>query len=159
VAATPVVAPAASPPKEAPVKLTTQIPDVVEGQSFSFGTGCYMDTLDGQLWEAAVPTVGSQKSIEIQGWAVDDEGKRLPEATYLRLEGSTGKRYYATTTPKDRPDVAKHFGNAMFLRSGYRALVSAESVPAGEYEAVVVMSAGGRNILCGNGRKLKIPGI
>ncbi len=155
----PVAAPAASPPKEIPVKLTTQIPDFVEGQSFSFGTGCYMDTLDGQLWEAAVLTVGSHKSIEIHGWAVDDEGRRLPEATFVRLEGSTGKRYYAATTSRDRPDVAKYFGNAMFLRSGYRALVSAETVPAGEYEVVVLMNAGGRNILCGNGRKLKIPGI
>jgi hypothetical protein len=155
----PVAAAAASPPKEMSVKLTTHIPDFVEGQSFAFGTGCYMDTLDGRIWENEVFTVKDRKAIRIHGWGVDDEGKRLPEATFLRLEGSTGKRYYAATTPEDRPDVAKFLGNAGLVKSGYRALFSAENIPPGEYEVLIIMSAGGRNILCGNGRKLKIPGI
>jgi len=155
----PVAALAASPPKEMPVKLTTHIPDFVEGQSFTFGTGCYMDTLDGRIWENEVFTVKDRKAIRIHGWGVDDEGKRLPEATFLRLEGTTGKRYYAATTPEDRPDVAKFLGHAEFVKSGYRALFSAENIPPGEYEILIIMSAGGRNILCGNGRKLKIPGI
>jgi hypothetical protein len=153
------VAPAPIPAKEVVPKLSAEMPASIAGQSFAFGTGCYMDTLDGRIWESEVFAVKDRKAIRIHGWGVDDEGKRLPEATFLRLEGTTGKRYYAATTPEDRPDVAKFLGNTGFLRSGYRALISAEQLPAGEYEVAIVMNVGGRNILCGNGRKLKLPGI
>lgn len=156
--AAPVAVPAASPPMEASVKLTTQPPAFVEGQSFTFGFGCYMDTLDGQLWESQVLTVKNRKAFRITGWGVDTEGKRLSEATYLRLEHASGRRFYAATTPEDRPDVAEYLGQAAFVKSGYRALVSAENLPAGEYEAMIVMNVGGRNLLCGNGRKLRLQG-
>jgi hypothetical protein len=153
------VTPTTSPVKEVPTRLTPDIPASIESQSFAFGTGCYMDTLDGRIWENEVLPVKNRKAIRINGWGVDDEGKRLSEATFLRLEGTAGRSYYAATIPVDRPDVAKFLGNTEYLSSGYRAFVSAENIPAGEYEVVIVMNAGGRNILCGNGRKLKLPGI
>lgn len=139
-----------------PVKLTAQIPAFVESQSFAFGTGCYMDTLDGQLWESTVRTVRDRRSINIRGWALDEEEKKLPEASYLRLESSTGQRFYAPTITENRPDVAKYLGEPAFVRSGYWALVSAENLPAGEYDVMILMNAGGRNVLCGNGRTLKL---
>ncbi len=151
-----VAAPAASQAREVPVKLAAEIPSFVEGQSFTFGSGCYMDTLDGQLWEDQVLAVKDKKSIRIHGWAVDDESKQLSEATYLRLENSSGRRFYAPTIPEDRPDVAKYLGEGGLVKSGYRALVSAENLPAGEYEAMILMNVGGRNLLCGNGRKLRL---
>ena len=132
------------------------MPAGMEKQAFGFGTGCYMDTLDGQLWENAVLTVKDRASLRIEGWAVDDEEKLLAEATFLRLEGSNGSRYYAATMAQDRPDVAKHFGTPSFARAGYRAVFSAEHLPPGEYEAMVVMNSKGRNVLCGNGRRLKL---
>lgn len=153
------VAPVPGPVKHVVARLTPELPTSIAEQSFAFGTGCYMDTLDDRIWEREVLSVKDRKAVKIHGWAVDDEEKRVAEATYVRLEGSTGKRYYAATTPENRPDVAKFLGNGGLLRSGYRALFSAENVPAGEYEVMIVMSSGGRNILCGNGRKLKIPGI
>ena len=153
---TPMAAPAASTASEVPVKLTRQIPAFVESQSFAFGTGCYMDTLDGQLWEGAARTVKDRKSINIRGWAVDEEEKKLPEASYLRLESSTGQRFYAPTIAEDRPDVAKYLGAPAFVKSGYRALVSAENLPAGEYDVMILMNVGGRNVLCGSGRTLKL---
>ena len=136
--------------------MTTQLPAFVEGQSFTFGSGCYMDTLDGQLWESQVLTVKDRKAFRIRGWGVDAEGKRLSEASYLRFEGSDGRRFYAATTPEDRPDVAKHLGQGHLVKSGYRALVSAENLPAGEYEVMILMNVGGRNMLCSNGRTLKL---
>jgi hypothetical protein len=155
-AALPVAAPAGVPVRETVIRLTAEMPASIARQSFAFGTGCYMDTLDGRLWESEVLTVKDRKSIRITGWGVDDEGKRLSEGTFLRLESSSGRRYYAATTPEDRPDVAKFLGNSDFLKSGYRALISAEQLPAGEYGAVIVMSAGGRNILCGSDRRLRL---
>ena len=115
-----------------------------------------MDTLDGQLWENRVLTVKNRKAFRIHGWAVDAEGKMLSEATYLRLESSDGRRFYAVTTAEDRPDVARHLGQAALVKSGYRALVSAENLPAGEYDVMILMNVGGRNVLCGNGRTLKL---
>lgn len=158
IAAAPATAtvPTARPAVEKAVKLNPAMPAAMEGQAFRFGTGCYMDTLDGQLWEGAVLTVRDRKSLRIQGWAVDDEGKKLPEASYLRFENSDGRRFYAPTIPEDRPDVARHFGVPAFARAGYRAVVSAENLPAGEYEVMILMNAGGRNMLCGNGRRLKL---
>jgi hypothetical protein len=155
-AALPVAAAAPVPVRETAIRLTAEMPASIARQSFAFGTGCYMDTLDGRLWESEVLTVKDRKSIRITGWGVDDEGKRLSEGTFLRLESSSGRRYYAATTPEDRPDVAKFLGNSDFLKSGYRALISAEQLPAGEYGAVIVMSAGGRNILCGSDRRLRL---
>ena len=142
--------------REVAVKLTTQIPAFAEGQSFTFGSGCYMDTLDGQIWESQVLTVKDRKAFRIHGWGVDAEGKRLSEATYLRLESSDGRRFYAATTPEDRPDVATHLGLPALVKSGYRALVSAENLPAGEYDVMILMNVGGRNMLCSNGRTLKL---
>lgn len=139
-----------------PIKLSAQIPAFVEGQSFTLGSGCYMDTLDGQLWEGQVLAVKDRKAIRIHGWGIDADENRLPEATYLRLEGSDGRRFYAATIPEDRPDVARYLGSAKLVKSGYRALVSAENLPAGEYEVMILMNAGGRNVLCGNGRTLRL---
>lgn len=159
VPATPVAAPpAASTPKEVPVELTTQIPAFVDGQSFIYGFDCHMDTLDGQNWQGQVLTVKDRKAIRIHGWGVDGEGNRLSEATYLRLESSGGHRFYAPTIPEDRPDVARYLGFAALLKSGYRALVSAENLPAGEYDVMILMNVGGWNMLCGNGRTLKLVG-
>lgn len=161
-AATPpaLTAPVAALPTEASkpvaVKLATTMPDGMEKQAFGFGTGCYMDTLDGQLWENAVLTVKDRKSLRIDGWAVDDEERVLAEATYVRLEGANGRRYHAATSVQERPDVARHFGIPAFVKAGYRAVVSAESLPPGEYEVTVVMNSKGRNVLCGNGRRLKL---
>jgi hypothetical protein len=146
----------APPPSPAAVKLTPALPEAMEKQAFGFGTGCYMDTLDGQLWESAVLTVKDRKSLRIDGWAVDDEERVLAEATYLRLEGANGRRYHAATSVQERPDVARHFGIPAFVKSGYRAIVSAESLPPGEYEVTIVMNSKGRNVLCGNGRRLKL---
>ncbi len=147
-----IVAPA--PP--AAVKLTSALPEAMEKQAFGFGTGCYMDTLDGQLWENAVLAVKDRKSLRIDGWAVDDEERVLAEATYLRLEGANGRRYHAATMVQERPDVARHFGIPAFARAGYRAVISAEGLPPGEYEVTIVMNSKGRNVLCGNGRRLKL---
>ncbi len=139
-----------------PVKLTTQLPSFVEGQSFTFGSGCYMDTLDGQLWEGQVLTVKDRKAFRIHGWGVDTEGKRLSETTYLRFEGADGRRFYVGTIPEDRHDVARHLGLTNLVKSGYRALISAENLSAGEYEVMILMNVGGRNMLCSNGRTLKL---
>lgn len=146
----------ALPPPPAAIKLTRALPAAMEKQAFGFGTGCYMDTLDGQLWENAVLKVTDRKSLRIDGWAVDDEERVLAEATYLRLEGTDGRRYHAATTVQERPDVARHFGIPAFVKAGYRAVVSAEGLPPGEYEVTVVMNSKGRNVLCGNGRRLKL---
>lgn len=115
-----------------------------------------MDTLDGQVWEGQVLAVRDRKAIRIHGWGIDADENRLSEATYLRLESSDGRRFYAATIPEDRPDVARYLGSTKLVKSGYRALVSAESLPAGEYDVMILMNAGGRNILCGNGRTLKL---
>ena len=146
-----------SPATPAPAaKLTPNLPEGMSKQAFGFGTGCYMDTLDGQLWENSVLTVKDRKSLRIEGWAVDDEERVLPEATYLRLEGANGRRYYAATVTLERPDVARHFGVPAFVKAGYRAIVSAEGLPPGEYEATIVMNSKGRNLFCGNGRRLRL---
>jgi hypothetical protein len=145
-----------APTPPAAVKLTPALPEAMEKQAFGFGTGCYMDTLDGQLWENAILAVKDRKSLRIDGWAVDDEERVLAEATYVRLEGSNGRRYHAATTVQDRPDVARHFGIPTFVKAGYRAVVSVEGLPPGEYEVTIVMNSKGRNVLCGNGRRLKL---
>lgn len=141
---------------EVAVRLTAQAPSFVAKQSFGFSTVCYLDTLNGRVWEEDVLAVKDRKSLRIHGWAVDDESRVLPDATYLRLEDAKGRRFYATTTPENRPDVAKYLGHPALVRAGFRALVATENLPAGEYEATILMDVGGRNLLCGNGRRLRL---
>ncbi len=152
----PIAASSANTIVDVAIKLAAKLPAPMAKQTFVTGGSCYMDTLDGRLWEDKVLTVKDRKSIRITGWGVDSEGKRLSAATYVRLENSKKRRYYAATTPEDRPDVVTYLGQPAFLRSGYRALFSAEKLPAGEYKVAIVMNAGGRNVLCGNGRKLRL---
>jgi hypothetical protein len=152
--AKPAVVVAPAPP--AAVKLAPALPEAMQKQAFGFSTSCYMDTLDGQIWENAVLTVKDRSSLLIDGWAVDDEERVLAEATYLRLEGADGRRYHAATTLQERPDVARHFNTPAYVKAGYRTVVSVEGLPPGEYEATIVMSSKGRNLLCGNGRRMKL---
>ncbi len=138
------------------VKPTEQAPSFVDKQAFGFSTVCYLDTLNGRLWEEDVLAIKDRKPLRIHGWGVDDESRVLPEATYLRLEDAKGRRFYAVTIPEDRPDVAKYLGHPALVRAGFRARVSTENLPAGEYEATILMDVGGRNLLCGNGRRLRL---
>jgi hypothetical protein len=160
VAATASVASAVPPPvsnvREVAVMVATEMPASMVGQPFAFGTGCYTDTLDGEIWSREVLTAKDRKSMRIVGWGVDDEEKKLSEATYLRLENSNGQRFYVATIPENRPDVAKYLGLPDLIKSGYWALVSAEGMPPGDYEVAILMNSIGRNVLCSNGRKLRI---
>ncbi len=160
IAATVTGASAVPPPmskvRGAAVKVATDMPASMVGQSFAFGTGCYTDSLDGKVWSSEVLTAEDRKSMRIVGWGVDDEEKKLSEATYLRLENSNGRRFYVATIPEDRPDVAKYLGLPALVKSGYWALVSAENMPPGDYEVAIIMNSAGRNVLCSNGRKLRI---
>lgn len=148
-----VVAPA---PPERPAKLVPELPAAMAAQSFGYSSACYIDTLDGRLWESEVLPVKDRRAILIQGWAIDDNAKALADSTHLRLEGAKGHRFYAPTLPVERPDVAKYLGRSELRMAGYRALVSAEGLPAGEYEVMVVMNSSGRNIICDSGRRFRL---
>jgi hypothetical protein len=136
--------------------VSAAVPPYIVGRPMGTGGGCNMETLNGRPWANEVLEVGSAATIEITGWAFDDERKALARAIHVVLRDANGTDHYATTSRVDRPDVGDYFGDPELAGAGYVAGFSSESLPRGEYDAMVVMDTEGGPVLCAAGRRLRL---
>lgn len=87
----------------------------------------------GVLERAGVPNRRAQAEpiVQISGWAVLPERKRIPEAIALSLNDQ--QTFLTAVYPNEsRPDVAKFLGDTRYLNSGWRVKIPANLLPAGE---------------------------
>jgi hypothetical protein len=138
------------------IRLTETQPPFIKPDKLQLVSSCHMDTLNDKTWGMEVLPVADKKAIRITGWALDDVSRGLAKATVLVIESAEGRRYFAPTLPVERPDVADFFKAPSFKGAGYKAVISAEGLPAGDYEAAVVMDGADRTLLCANGRRLRL---
>ncbi|MBK6639298.1 MAG: hypothetical protein IPG34_17550 [Rhodocyclaceae bacterium] len=138
------------------IRLTETQPPFIKPDKLQLVSSCHMDTLNDKTWGMEVLPVADKKAIRITGWALDDVSRGLAKATVLVIESAEGRRYFAPTLPVERPDVADFFKAPSFKGAGYKAVISAEGLPAGDYEVAVVMETADRALLCTNGRRLRL---
>ena len=141
---------------EPTIRLTETQPPFIKPDKLQLVSSCHMDTLNDKTWGMEVLPVADKKAIRITGWALDEVSRGLAKATVLVIESAEGRRYFAPTLPVERPDVADFFKAPSFKGAGYKAVISAEGLPAGDYEVAVVMETADRALLCGNGRRLRL---
>lgn len=141
---------------ERPARLSDTPPAFAQLERLQPGGACHVDALNTTPWGSEVVTVADTSSIRVSGWAFDDVARRLAKATVLVLEGADGRGWFAPTRPVDRPDVADFFKAPGVKGAGYSTVFSAEGLPAGDYEAALVMDAGERTLLCATGRRLRL---
>jgi hypothetical protein len=144
-----------SPVLESVTRFTGQRPAFMEGQTLERGSKCNMETLNGAPWGTDVLAVPNTSVIKIGGWGIDEKLKQAPSEVYIRLEDKDNHALYAKATLDERPDVASYFNEAKLTKSGYHVSASVDDIAPGEYKAMIVMSVGGRAILCDCGRKVR----
>jgi hypothetical protein len=87
----------------------------------------------GVLEKAGVPNRRAQAEpiVQISGWAVLPDRKRIPEAIALSLNDQ--QTFLTAVYPNEpRPDVVKFLGDTRYLNSGWRVKIPANLLPAGE---------------------------
>ncbi len=72
------------------------------------------------------------KSLIINGWAVDDINKNSGDRVYIVFRYNS-EEIIAPTVRQSRPDVAKHFGEDGYMQSGWVANLSSDNFKKGCY--------------------------
>jgi hypothetical protein len=139
-------------------KLSLARPEFISSQPFEMGGACNMETLNGKLWGATIVSIDPALPFVISGWGADAKQGKAPTQVYLRLQNPANQEFYAPARIVPRGDLRDHFGKAFYEKSGYSATVDAQTLPLGEYQAMIVMNVGGRTMLCASGRKLILEG-
>jgi hypothetical protein len=122
--------------------------------SVTIATGCQLDSvggLGGDKWTA------KPGAIKVSGWALDNVKKTAPENVTLQINNANGGVVALSTGKRlDRSDVASHFKEPGYLKSGLVAEIDASKLPRGEYTFSVVMSQGNAFSYCAANGKLTI---
>lgn len=122
----------------------------------SAGGKCNMESINGATWGNQPFTTEKKAEVSIIGWGVDDKKKQLPEKIYLHLRLGSREFYAAANERIDRPDVAQYLDEDAYINSGYKAALSLDGLPAGQYQAMIVMTFPDRALLCASGRTLLV---
>ena len=122
-------------------------PAAIAGKAVSSGGKGIVDFVNGK----ALPSTNTAKVAKseglllMEGWALDDDAKRVPETVIIELKAkSGGATYYAPASRKSRkrPDVAEHFNNPKYETGGFTLSGDIQSVPPGQYAVIIIMVDG-----------------
>jgi hypothetical protein len=151
-------------PQEAPkVAATTAgegfsatLPSSIAGKTIGIGGKANAEMLNKKKLDK-VADVKSEDGFEMEGWAVSDTTKTVPDTVVIELVATKGgAKYYATASRKgrERADVAKFFKDSAFNKSGYTVNADIKSVPPGEYEIIVIQLVNGAPVRAYPGKKI-----
>ncbi|MCR5566939.1 MAG: hypothetical protein K6F61_08800 [Clostridiales bacterium] len=94
--------------------------------------------------DTAIYTIDNVKikkdgSAEIKGWAYVPETDSQTQEKYVLLVYPDGMPALYETTPVFRDDVAKAFSNALYIRSGFHAVIPSELLHSDDFETYVLV--------------------
>lgn len=139
-------APAATAPAAATEAFSTTLPAALAGKKFAVGGKANVELLNKKKVEK-IADVSSEDGLELDGWALDDKTKTVPDTVVIELfDAKSGNKYYAPANRngRKRADVANFFKEPAFEKAGYRISADIKAVPAGEYEIIVVQLIDGK---------------
>lgn len=144
-------APAATAPAPAPAAaaateaFSTSLPAAIAGKKFVMGGKAEAELMNKRKLDK-IADVKSEEGFELEGWAIDEKGKSIPDTVVIELVSADGSKYYATASriPRKRDDVAKFFKEPAYQKSGYKINADIKAVPPGEYEIIVVQLIDGK---------------
>lgn len=89
---------------------------------FSFGKMNKVKIVPGE-------NIAPEGEVEIAGWAMNPDGNQPPDKVFILVNGTP----YTTEAGIIRDDVAKHFDNPAYRKSGYRARFARSTFQPGVY--------------------------
>jgi hypothetical protein len=101
--------------------------------STSFAVTVRSDGVSQQGQTVVVPKESS--SIELTGWAVDDENESTACGVYIDVDGRLFPAFYGT----DRRDVADSYGVLSYRYSGFERAIPVSEIGAGAHELSVIV--------------------
>jgi hypothetical protein len=112
---------------------------------------CNMETLDEKPWGATTLSANDKKNIQITGWVFDKKQEAIADSIYIMFYRPSDKHeFYAVA---HRTDSLVHIDDKDRPAS-YSARVDATTLPAGEYDSLVVAEVKTHTLMCANGRKI-----
>jgi hypothetical protein len=108
------------------------------------------------------PSNGSKPMIlkngvhtSVIGWALDPEGKTIPDAVHIRFLSKEGDYYGTVAKRLVRDDVnSTHPVQSKTVQSGIEMEFDTDQLPLGNYTVTMVMLFGDKAYICDNGRKV-----
>lgn len=96
--------------------------------------------------------------LRLSGWVVDHIKKQSPDKVLLDLLSIDGGKNYQSNLRVDleRPDVAKHFANDKYLKSGYSAKLNVRGVLPGKYKLRIRIPRRGGYTACNTHKTVSI---
>lgn len=154
-------APAESAKQAAPAAtaFSAAIPSTIPKKAITAGGKANAELINGKKATGNVLEVKKGEGLTIEGWALSDTTKSVPETVAIELvPANGGAKYYAPANriPRVRNDVADFFKEPAYKKSGYKATADLSSVPAGEYELIILQVIDGTPSRAYPGKKLKI---
>lgn len=138
--------PAASVPSIATEAFSTSLPAALVGKKFVVGGKANAELLNKKKFEK-VADIRSEEGFELDGWALDDKAKTVPDTVVIELfDARSGNKYYAPASRngRKRADVANFFKEPALEKAGYKVSADIKAVPPGEYEIIVVQLIDGK---------------
>lgn len=149
----PAAAPLAVAPVVEKVVLAAELPADIKGLPFELGGKCAIDTINQQQ-QGEVVTINRADGLTVDGWAFDDKLGEVPPIAVLQL-AQGDKRYHAPLKRHGgREDLTKAFGKAEYSEAGYGASLDIASLPAGQFDVLVIQKGADKNTVCSTYRKL-----
>jgi len=127
------------------VAFSTSLPAPI-AKKFGLGGKANVDRLNKKSANKYAE-VKSADGFELDGWAIDEANKAVPETVAIELvPAGNGAKYYAMATrnKRNRDDVVKFFKEPAYKNSAFALNADIKAVPAGEYQVIVVQLIDGK---------------
>ena len=119
---------------------------------------CNIESAGGLRFASEQPRLTRSETIGIQGWVIDELTKTVPDNVKLRLQTANAVSAWeqAVTDRTERSDVAAHYGEPSYLKSGFTVNVDVPELAPGDYVVYLAFDSPHGEAICGIGRRITL---
>lgn len=137
------------------IALSQEPPVEIRGFPFELGGKCAIDLVNKPQKDEVI-TINRGDGLTVDGWAFDEKNGKVPSIIALQLAKGPDRYHAMLSRHAGREDLSKAFGNPEFSSAGYSGTVDIESLPAGQYDILLIQKGENKNMVCSTYRKLDI---
>lgn len=119
---------------------------------------CNIESVNGVLFWPDQPSASRTRSIGIVGWIINEESETVPDNVKIRLQTANGVSAWEQDIVMrvDRQDVAKHYAEDAYLKSGFKVDLDIAELTPGEYVVYLAFDSSAGEAICGIGRRFTL---
>lgn len=137
-----------------PPAFSASLPTALAGKTLTPGGIVFLDSINKHKPDSTVALKG-KNTIDIQGWAINDSNKSVPDMVFIELSNvKNGEKYYSAINRVIRPDIAKGFNVPAYNNAGISLQTDITVIPPGEYLVNVIQVDNGNPIITSKGYKI-----